>query len=69
MTITKKHFEEIAKIINHNYDREDCSISTYLISDLAIYFTRINKRFQGSKFAEACCKKTVVEKQAQIKKA
>ena len=59
MTITKKHFINIAKIINENKPSDYTSPlgqKMGLINNLSIYFKSENKNFDSIKFYNACFK-------------
>ena len=56
-TITKKHFINIAKIINENKPSDYTSPlgqKMGLINNLSIYFKSENKNFDQDKFKSAC---------------
>lgn len=65
MSLTKKHFKEIAGIISDSIEREGYSMTengkketmSYLIAkDLSNYFKTLNPQFDEVKFKEACLK-------------
>ena len=55
MTITKKHFINIAKIIDDNSKHND-DAKRILVNALSSYFKSENKNFDSIKFYNACFK-------------
>lgn len=53
MSLTKKHYEEIARILKKHSSANYCSFGV-LAEDLADYFLQDNPRFDKKKFFEAC---------------
>ena len=56
-TITKKHFEAVAKIINNNSFGNEClhlDNKRNLVNDFCNYFKTQNKNFNSFKFYNAC---------------
>lgn len=58
MTLTKKHFEDIAGILSKNLFGNNLKPSCfeYLIKDFCDYFYSQNPKFDCQKFREACLK-------------
>lgn len=62
MTLTKKHFDKIAEILNKNLRTEALGKVDYtgfemgLIQELTDYFKTENPNFNTAKFKEACLK-------------
>ena len=59
MTLSKKHFEEIAKIISNNSFGNDClhlDNKRNVVNDFCKYFKTQNKNFNSFRFYNACFK-------------
>lgn len=56
MNLTKKHFKEIANILNKNRYNSDGEFRGELLQDLSNYFKTLNPKFDEVKFKEACLK-------------
>ena len=57
MTLSKKHFEEIAKIISNNSFGNDClhlDNKRNVVNDFCKYFKTQNKNFNSFRFYNAC---------------
>ena len=57
MTLSKKHFEEIAKIISNNSFGKDClhlDNKRNVVNDFCKYFKTQNKNFNSFRFYNAC---------------
>tara|TARA_Y100001937_G_scaffold97562_1_gene132910 strand:+ start:221 stop:484 length:264 start_codon:yes stop_codon:yes gene_type:complete len=57
MSLSKKHFEEIAKIISNNSFGNDClhlDNKRNVVNDFCKYFKTQNKNFNSFKFYNAC---------------
>ena len=57
MTLSKKHFEEIAKIINNNVYGNEClhlNNKKNVVKDFCRYFETQNKNFNSFRFYNAC---------------
>ena len=57
MTLSKKHFEEIAKIINNNsFGNESLHLDNKrnVVNDFCKYFKTQNKNFNSFRFYNAC---------------
>ena len=61
MSLSKKHFNNIAKILNNNRNIEQDNFSTNIVLELGIYFKSINKNFDSNKWVDACYKKNEKE--------
>tara|TARA_R100001460_G_scaffold101953_1_gene146160 strand:+ start:331 stop:564 length:234 start_codon:yes stop_codon:yes gene_type:complete len=59
MSISKKHFNNIAKILNDNWNREKACFNDNIVVDLGAYFQSENKNFNSTKWVDACYKKKV----------
>ena len=57
MSLSKKHFNNIAKILNDNWNRDDACFNDNIVADLGIYFQNENKNFNSTKWVDACYKK------------
>ena len=57
MSLSRKHFEEIAKILNNNSFGNDClhlDNKRNVVNDFCNYFKTQNKNFNSFKFYNAC---------------
>jgi len=54
MSISKKHFNKIASLINRNLISGEGTINDKLIVDLGLYFANENKNFNSTKWCMAC---------------
>ena len=61
MSLSRKHFNNIAKILNNNRNIEQDNFSTNIVLELGIYFKSINKNFDSNKWVDACYKKNESE--------
>jgi hypothetical protein len=61
MSLSKKHFNNIAKILNDNRNIEEDNFNTNIVLELGIYFKSINKNFDSNKWVDACYKKNESE--------
>ena len=61
MSLSKKHFNNIAKILNDNWNRDDACFNDNIVADLGIYFQNENKNFNSTKWVDACYKKNKKE--------
>ena len=68
MTLSKKHFEQIAKIIKANTNSYSfnnsplrAEISTWLVEDLNSYFKSLNPNFKADTFRKACGEEYTLE--------
>ena len=63
MSLSKKHFNNISKILNNNWNREESNFSDNIVVDLGLYFQTENKNFNSTKWVDACYKKNKSEGQ------
>ena len=65
MSLSRKHYKEIASIIKDNtiFEREEfIAINDFnLIDDLCRYFKRDNNRFDNDRFVNACINKEMLK--------
>lgn len=66
--LTKKHFEQIARIIRANtytrgYENTPLrtEICTWLVEDLNSYFKSVNPNFKADNFRKACGEEYILE--------
>ena len=57
MSISKKHLNNISKILNDNRNIEEDNFNTSIVVELGLYFQKINKNFNSNKWVHACYKK------------
>jgi len=73
MTLSKKHYQQIAKIIRANTHTKSFNnsplkteISTWLVEDLNRYFESLNPNFKPDNFRKACGEEYVLEDKVSL---